>query len=175
ATISSPSARGGRLSAAAMTGHNAMATADATATRATDRRPLEAATKARPPSAAMATSGPGPSRPSGAVAAVRATSAIHPTITRVGRWISMAARPPRGPATDPPPRPHIITGPAAGMASRLAGRVASGSGPNADSRTGATPAWAARVTANAPASARGPGRRSVRGWANTARPADAPT
>ena len=44
--------------------------------------------------------------------------------------------------------PHTITGPAAGTASRLAGSDASGMPPNTGSSTGATPAWAASVTAS---------------------------
>ena len=85
-----------------------------------------------------------------------------------------------GGTTDPrerPPavRPHTMTGPAAGTASRLAGSAASGNEPNTGMRTGATPIWAAVVTPMRSAITRGPGRRSATGRASTMMPADAPT
>ncbi|MDQ3758234.1 MAG: hypothetical protein M3394_10340 [Actinomycetota bacterium] len=44
--------------------------------------------------------------------------------------------------------PHIISHPAAGAASRLAGRDTRGTPPKTGTSTGATPAWAATVAAS---------------------------
>lgn len=107
-------------------------------------------------------------RPSRAV--TRATPAIHSSNSRVGRCSSHAARPPSRPAGSPPIRPHIITGPAAGPASRFAGNDATGMPPNTGSSTGATPTWAASVMP----SAAGTRRRSSTG-PTRAMPVHAPT
>src|SRR5207245_9101273 len=62
----------------------------------------------------------------------------------------------------------------AGPASRFAGSAATGTPPKTGTSTGATPSWAASVTANADTSGRGPGSAAARGWANSAMPAHAP-
>src|SRR5581483_2910745 len=92
-----------------------------------------------------------------------------------GTQTARATTPPTAPAGRPAAMPHIITGPAAGTARRLAGSEATGSPPNTGTRTGATPNWAAIVTPNASASGRGPGSASAMGLASTAMPAHAPT
>src|SRR5262249_48030564 len=112
--------------------------------------------------------------PSGAWAPTRATSAIQRTPSRVGKC-NTGANAGTSPATTPAGNPHIISGPATGTASRLAGTETTGSPRNALTATGATPTWAAIVTAAASASERGPGRRAARGVASTAMPAVAPT
>ena len=70
----------------------------ATRTRLTVRRAISQATTTRP---AMSSNGSGPSDPNGAAAAQRATSAIHPTNSRVGRCSRAAADPPSSPAGIP--------------------------------------------------------------------------
>src|SRR5439155_24016855 len=114
------------------------------------------------------------SSPNGNRAVTRATPATHATSTPVGTWTARAIAPPTTPAGTPAASPHIITGPAAGTAMTLAGSAATGSPPQPGTSTGATPTWAASVTANADATGRGPGTAATSGWANSATPAHAP-
>ncbi len=100
---------------------------------------------------------------------MRATHEIQASSSRFGRCRSQAARPPSRPAGSPPTSPHIITGPAAGTASRLAGRDESGIPPNTGISTGATPTCAAMVTASV-----GGTRRRSRAGPTRAMPAQAP-
>ena len=64
-----------------------------------------------------------------------------------------------------------MIGPAAGTARRLAGTDATGTGPNTATRSGATAAWAASVTASGVTNQRGPGSRPASGRAPTTMPA----
>ena len=113
--------------------------------------------------------------PSGRAAATRATRAIQRMHTREGKCSTVAAHDGRNPATQPAGRPQIITGPAAGTASRLAGSETTGMPPKMANCTGATPIWAASVTPTASASDRGPGSRSAIRPARNAIPNVAPT
>src|SRR5262249_47014513 len=78
-------------------------------------------------------------------------------------------------ATTPAGRPHIMSGPATGTANKLAGTDATGMPPKAVTATGATPTWAATVTARACATGLGPGSRWANGDPRTAMPNVAPT
>ena len=98
-----------------------------------------------------------PRAPSGRWAHRVATPASQPSARRVGTC-SRGATTGTTPASSPPVRPHIITSPAAGTARRFAGSDATGIGPNAARRTGATPSCAAIVTDSADRIAGGPGR-----------------
>jgi len=115
------------------------------------------------------------SSPRGRPAHDRATPSTQVIITRVGRWSTRATDPPNTPATRPAPTPHIITKPATGTASRLAGSETTGRPPNVVTNTGATPSWAAKVTAKASASGAGPGTARARGLLRVTMPSDAPT
>src|SRR5581483_7419166 len=70
--------------------------------------------------------------------------------------------------------PHRLRAAAAGAAARLAGRATSGRRPKAGRATGATPIWAAAVTASDSRTSAGPGRRRAIGPAGGAT-ADADT
>ena len=90
-------------------------------------------------------------------------------------WSTAAIGSGMTPATTPPVMPQTMIGPAAGTASRFAGSAASGIGPNVGMITGATPSWAAMVTAAGYAMARGPGSRAAIGPLSNAMPLHAPT
>ena len=103
------------------------------------------------------------SSPNGSRADARATPATHATSSPVGTWTKRATVPPTTPAGSPAAIPHIITGPAAGTARRLAGTAATGSPPKTGTSTGATPSWAASVTASADAERPRPRQRVAEG------------
>src|SRR5262249_37433871 len=113
--------------------------------------------------------------PNGAALAQRATKANHQMRTRVGSWRTVAAVPPSTPAAMPAVKPHTITGPAAGTASRLAGTDATGRRPKAVSSKGATPTCAAIVIASGPTTNDGPGTAATILGASTTMAADAAT
>lgn len=110
------------------------------------RTALAPATARRTPATATAALASRTGR--GKRAVVRATALIQASRKRVGRCRNAATWPPRIPAGRPAAMPQTMTGPAAGTARRLAGNEASGMPPKTGSSTGATPAWAARVTAS---------------------------
>jgi hypothetical protein len=163
-----------RLAVAARPGATTTPAVTAASAAVTHRRRRDRST-ASPITAATTSAGPAVSDGRGRAAATRATPAIQPTRSEVGRWITRASRPPTTPAGMPAASPHTITGPAAGAARRLAGSDTTGRPPKVGMRTGATPIWAAALTARATASERGPGARSARGRARTTMPADAAT
>lgn len=162
--------------------HTVAATTRTTA-RAAPRRTRRRRAGSRPSSTATTaaattprtTTGARPRSPSGAEAPARATPSTQPSSTRVGRCSAVANGPPTSPATVPAVRPQIITGPAAGAASRFAGTDARGTPPKAGTSSGATASWAATATPPASAIADGPGRWAAIGRASSTIPADAAT
>lgn len=93
----------------------------------------------------------------------------------MGTWRASRKGPSTRPASTPPVRPQVISGPAAGTARRFAGTVATGTAPNSGRSSGRAPAWAASVTPRASASGRGPGMALVSRGASSRMPAEAPT
>lgn len=124
--------------------------------------------------AASASAWPVPSSPSGARAPTRATPATQAISASVGRWTRDATRSPPSPAAIPAGSPQVVTRPATGTARRLAGSDTTGRPPKRGSRIGATPTWAAMVTAMASRHHRGPRRRAAIGADSTAIPSEAP-
>ena len=149
-------AAGGACAATTAASTATAASAEAARSEARSVRSRDARRRVRPPGRRRAASR---SWPSGAPAARSATSSSQPSAT-AGRSVQhrrdRIAR--AAPASNPPVRPHTITSPATGTASRLAGSDATGIGPNVASSTGATPSCAASVTPRASRSARGPGQ-----------------
>ena len=131
--------------------------------------------RARRTPAPTASAPAAPSAAGGARAAADATVRTHHRAAAVGRWISQAAQPPASPAAAPPVRPHIITGPAAGAATTLAGSDATGTDPNVATSSGITATWAPAVVATASRSGWGPGSEAAMGGASTRMPAVAHT
>ena len=106
-----------------------------------------------------------------------AVSAIRSMVWRaseVGVCRRREASGPRIAPIAPATSPQIVTGTTSGAARRFAGNATNGILPKTGSNTGATPIWAAAVTARESRIGRGPGIMRERGAANNAIPAVAP-
>lgn len=169
------SERSGGLRSLATPGTRSTAARAAQPTRDRPHHDRRLATTAPAAATAATASGTIPSSPSGAAAPCRATSSTHQSSTEVGRWSTPAIGEPTSPATRPPVRPQAMISAAAGSASRLAGTPTTGSPPDRPTSSGPTATCAARVTPNAAATGRGPGRCSPSGRASSRMPADAAT
>jgi len=96
---------------------------------------------------------------------VWATVSSQVASRRVGAWMTSDNPPspprPNAPNAEPAPSPHTVSGATAGTAARFDGMAATGTPPNAATRSGATPAWAARVTDSGSVTNGGPGSRAA--------------
>ena len=116
-----------------------------------------------------------PNLPNGRSGTCDATELIHHNAALVGTCKTSATPAGSTPATSPPVSPHIITGPAAGPANRLAGNDATGNPSKRHTSNGATASCAVDVTAKASTSHRGPGTARATRADHNKIPADAAT